>query len=377
MPSSPPAADTETRAGLEPTGAELVRLDSPPARALNLAPRDPRPWPYRRMRPRRARKAAMVTISLLVTACAVLVSGARVSRQDAGHVGIVRNGGPLDDRGIRQILMPGQRVTWIGLYSQAPREYPASRIVHFYTITSDARRGDRREVDVVHVPTKDGVQVGLEATVFFHFVGEHDLKLLRRFDQTFGNRRFPLAGTDKMLRPWDGEAGFGALLDSAFRPVLDNDIRAAIGRFACADLVASCALVRHASGPGPTKSNANRNINKVETRLGKLLNSGLALTFGGNYFRDIHVRIARVNLPVAVQAEVDDVQRQFVAVNGARASVLSARYQAQRNDLLAEAYNASPALARIEQIKAAPKGSTIVLTGNNSKGQQPGINVGG
>jgi regulator of protease activity HflC (stomatin/prohibitin superfamily) len=346
-------------------------------RRRRRAPRDPRPWPYRRMGPRPARAAALLTIAVLVAAGVVLVSGARLSRQDAGHVGIVRNGGPLDNRGIRQILMPGQRVSWIGLYSQSPREYPASRIVHFYTITSDPRRGDRREVDVVQVPTKDGVRVGLEATVFFHFVGEHDIELLRRFDQTFGNRRFPVAGTDKLLRPWDGEAGFAALLDSTFRPVLDNDLRAAIGRFACADLVASCALVRHASGPGPTKSNANRNIDKVETRLGKLLKSGLALTLGGDYFRDIHVRIARVSLPPAVQSEVDDVQRQFVAVNGARASVESARYQAKRNDLLAKAYNASPALARIEQIKAAPKGSTIVLTGNSSKGQQPGINVGG
>jgi hypothetical protein len=221
------------------------------------------------------------------------------------------------------------------------------------------------------------VQVGLEATVFFHFVGERNIELLRRFDQTFGNRRFPVAGTAKMVRPWDGEAGFGALLDSTFRPVLDNDLRAVVGTFGCAQLVASCGLLRQAAGPAPSRSHTNRNIDKIETRLGQSLNHELTLTLGGDYFRDIHVRIARVTLPPAVQAEVDDVQRQFVAVNGARASVQSARYQAKRNDLLAKAYNASPALARIEQIKAAPKGSTIVLTGSGSKGQQPGINVGG
>jgi regulator of protease activity HflC (stomatin/prohibitin superfamily) len=371
-------APEEEQWSLSDESMELLAPDPPKHRALVRAPRDPRPWPYRRMGPRPARAAAMFTIAMLVIAGAVLVSGARLSRQDAGHVGIVRNGGPLDDRGIRQILMPGQRVTWIGLYSQAPREYPAARIVHFYTITGDARRGDRREVDVVHIPTRDGVQVGIEATVFFHFTGERDIALLRRFDQTFGNRRFPVAGSDKMLRPWDGEAGFGALLDSTFRPVLDNNLRAVVGKFGCAQLIASCALLRHAAGPGPTKSHTNRNIDRVEVHLGDALNQELALTLGGNYFRDIHVRIARVTLPAAVQAEVDDVQRQFVAVNGARASVLSARYQAKRNNLLAEAYNTSPALARIEEIKAAPKGSTIVLTGTGGKGQQqPGINVGG
>src|SRR3954465_2721358 len=230
MAGSPDAPEAETWPPFDQETA-LLPAEFPRPRSLLPARRDPRPWPYRRMGPRPARVAAGLPIMLLVVAGAVLVSGTRLSRQDAGHVGIVRNGGPLDDRGIRQILMPGQRVTWIGLYSQAPREYPAARIVHFYTITGDTRRGDRREGDVVHVPTQEGVQVGLGATVFFHFVGERDIGLLRRFDQTFGNRRFPVAGTDKLLRPWDGEAGFAALLDTTFRPVLDNDVRAALGRF--------------------------------------------------------------------------------------------------------------------------------------------------
>jgi SPFH domain/Band 7 family protein len=377
MAGSPDVPEVETRSPFDQETALLSTKSLQPRPLLPARRRDPRPWPYRRMSPRPARVAAVLTIMLFVVAGAVLVSGARLSRQDAGHVGIVRNGGPLDNRAIRQVLMPGQRVTWIGLFSQAPREYPAARVVHFYTITADPRRGDRREVDVAHFPTQDGVQVGLEATVFFHFMGERDVTLLRRFDQTFGNRRFPVAGSDKLLRPWDGEAGFSALLDSMFRPILDNNLRAVVGKFECAQLVASCSLIRRTSGPGPTRSSTNRNIDAVETRLGQSLNDELTVTLGGAYFRDIHVRIARVTLPANVQAEVDDVQRQFVAVNGARASVKSARYVAKRNDLLAKAYNASPALARIEQIKAAPKGSTIVLTSGGGKQQQPGINVGG
>jgi regulator of protease activity HflC (stomatin/prohibitin superfamily) len=377
MAGRPDVPEVETRSPFDQETALLAAKSLEPRSLLPARRRDPRPWPYRRMSPRPARVAAVLTITLLVVAGAVLVSGARLSRQDAGHVGIVRNGGPLDNRAIRQVLLPGQRVTWVGLFSQSPREYPSARIVHFYTITADPRRGDRREVDVAHFPTQDGVQVGLQATVFFHFVGESDLTLLRRFDQTFGNRRFPVAGSDKLLRPWDGEAGFGAVLDSMFRPVLDNNLRAVVGKFACAQLVASCSLIRRTSGPGPTRSSTNRNINEVETRLGQSLHHELTLTLGGDYFRNIHVRIARVTLPPSVQTEVDDVQRQFVAVNGAKASVESARYQAKRNDLLAKAYNESPALARIEQIKAAPKGSTIVLTSGGGKKNQPGINVGG
>ena len=51
-------------------------------------------------------------------------------------------------------------------------------------------RRTRCGVDVITVPTKDGVQVGLEATVFFRFVGETDPVTLSRFDQSVGTRKF-------------------------------------------------------------------------------------------------------------------------------------------------------------------------------------------
>jgi regulator of protease activity HflC (stomatin/prohibitin superfamily) len=333
------------------------------------------PWPYRRMRPRKARAAAVITIALLAVVSAVLISGARLAREDSGHVGVVRNGGPWNNRRIRQILMPSQGLTWAGLFSQSPREYPASKVVLFYTITGDPDRGSRLGVDSVQVPTRDGVQVGLEGTVFFRFMGETDIGLLKRFDQTFGTRRFPVAGTDRSLYPWQGpEEGFSAMLDSVFRPVLDNNMRAEVGAFECADLVASCSLIRRVSGSTPNRARTNANIAKIESRISHSLATDLAKTLGGAYFRSIRVRIARVMLPANVQGEVNSVQQQYVAVNGARAALKGARYQAQRNELLARAYNGSPALAKIDEIKAAPKGSTIVLS---SGGKQPGINVGG
>jgi regulator of protease activity HflC (stomatin/prohibitin superfamily) len=325
----------------------------------------------------RARAAALITIALLAVASAVLISGARLSRQDSGHVGVVRNGGPADNRKIRQILMPGQRISWVGLFSQSPREYPAAKVVLFYTVTSDARRGDRRDVDVVNVPTRDGVQVGLEATVFFHFVGESDLGLLQRFDQTFGTRQFPVAGSDKMLRPWDGEEGWAAMLDATFRPVLDNDLREEFGHFDCAELVASCSLVRRQSDLRRLEDTATANVAQIQQRINRSLQDDLRQTLGGDYFRDVRVRVARVTLPGNVQGAIDDVQAQYVAVNGAKAQVRRARFDAERKQLLAEVYRESPALARIDAISAAPKGATIVLSEGSGSSKAPGINVGG
>jgi regulator of protease activity HflC (stomatin/prohibitin superfamily) len=357
----------------------LPALTAPTTPAQTPAAQRPWPWPLRLLPPGLARGLAVASIVALAITSAGLIAGVRFARQDAGHVGVVRNGGPLDDRAIRQILQPGAKITWTGLFSQDAHEYPAARVVLFYTVTSDARRGDRREVDVMSVPTRDGVMVGLEATVFFHFVGERDLTLLRRFDQTFGTRKFAIAGTNTMVYPWDGDDGFGAALDATFRPVLDNDLRTEVGRFACSDLVASCTLVRRVAAEEPVsaaeRSQANSNIAAVEDRLGRSLRSDLATTLGGDYFRDIYVRIGRVTLPGTVQGAVDQVHAQYVAVNAAKARARQARFEAERNRTLADSYNLSPALARIEYIRAAPKGSTIVLSG--TAGKQPGINVGG
>ena len=52
-----------------------------------------------------------------------------------------------------------------------------------------------------------------------------------------------------------------------------------------------------------------------------------------------------------------------------------AGFEAKRNALRAKAYNESPALARIDAVKAAPDGATIVLSSGDDK--SPGINVGG
>src|SRR4051812_6855361 len=190
------------------------------------------------------------TAALGVAGLSILlfIAGARLVRQDIGHVGVIRNGGPLDGRSIRQIVLPGSGLTWAGWFSQKPHEYPARGVVLLYTVTSDANRGHRPGVDVVTVPTRDGVQVGIEATVYYHFVGESNLNALRQFDKTFGTREYSTGGP--ALRPYDSDAGFQAMVENVFRPALDNDLRREIGAFQCAEVVTACKLVRRASADG-------------------------------------------------------------------------------------------------------------------------------
>jgi regulator of protease activity HflC (stomatin/prohibitin superfamily) len=323
------------------------------------------------MRRRSLRRSATLVLALMGVALIVGVSGLRVARMDIGHVGVVRNGGPLDTRTIRQVLMPGQGLTYIGLFSDSPHQYPASHVTLKYTVTSQKTPHPPPAVDTAVLPTKDGVQVGLDAVVFLRFIGESDIPTLERFESSPGTRRFTTSD-GRRLYPWQGDDGFNALLDGIFRPVLENDLRKEVGRFMCAELVSSCALVRsavrHSPAPGV-------NISRIERRINHSLERDLTMALGQHYFWDIRFRVDRVTLPTSVQNAVDDAQAEFAEVNSARAQLRQARYRARGNRLLGNSYNRSPGLAAIDAMKAIPKGSTVILS--TGTGKSPSVIAGG
>jgi regulator of protease activity HflC (stomatin/prohibitin superfamily) len=310
---------------------------------------------------RRMVSAALAALGLLLL---LFVSGARVVRQDVGHVGVVRNGGPFDNRSIRQILMPGSGVTWAGWFSQKPHEYPARAVVLLYTVTSDTRRGERTGVDVVSVPTRDGVRVGIEGTVYYHFTGESNLDLLRRFDKTFGTRKYVATGQPRS--PYDGDDGFQAMVDTVVRPILDNHLRRQVGAFECAALITACKLVQRATGPASLRS-SNRNTAMIQNRINRSLENDITEALGGRYIVGVHFRLVRVTLPDRVQAAVDSAQTASAQVQVAKQRLRQGDYEAKRKDLLADAYNKSPALAGIDAIRSVPRKSTVILSTGKDK----------
>jgi len=225
--------------------------------------------------------------------------GVRFVRQPLGSVGVVRNGGPLDNRQVRQILEPGARLTFTGLFSQPPHNYPSVRSAHAYTITSDPQRGSRPGVDVVWIPTRDGVRIGIEATVSLRFVGESDPAVLEQFDSTVGTRTFALPSGEQRY-PWDDADGFAAMLDGVFRPVLVDDLRREVGGFDCAEIVASGARFR------PSKRGAGDGsaIRAIETGVNRSLSADLLSTIGQPYFRGLRFRLVGVTLPESFQKAI-------------------------------------------------------------------------
>jgi regulator of protease activity HflC (stomatin/prohibitin superfamily) len=283
-------------------------------------------------------------------------------RTDGGQVAVVRNGGPFDDRNIRQVIQPASGLTWIGWYSES-HKYPSQQ--RFYTITSDPKGGDRPGVDVVHTPSADGVNMGIEGTLYFSL--NLDDKALRDFDTKFGTRTFT-AADGNAYHPYDGDAGWSAFLDQIVRPVIDNDLREQIGNFRCAELVSSCALVQNnassPTAPGGKGANNNSNIAAVQNAINTSLAQDLQNTLGDKFLVNLRFNLVRVTLPDNVQAAVDQAQAAFAAVSEAQAKVAQAKAEAQANLIRQQGYAACPACATIDEMKAIPPTVTTFAPGS-------------
>jgi regulator of protease activity HflC (stomatin/prohibitin superfamily) len=330
--------------------------------------------PSRPSRVPQKHRGALIGIGLIGGGIALLVCGLIVlsgfARTGPNEVGVVYNGGPLDKKTQRQILPPAAGLTWTGWLSQDPRLYPSEGSPRRYIITSDPARGDRGNVDVVRVPTADGIDVGLEAKISFTtaFTGLAGDALVRSFDARYGNRTYAAPGTGERLHPWEGDDGFAAFLDVEFRPVLDNALRETIGTFRCEELVSSCALVgqsRRVDLNTNAGQKTNANLLKVQDAIATSLAQDLNRNLGGAYFRGVQVIVSGVRLPQRVQQAVDEAQAQFAEVNKAKADLQKARIRKQVNDTLGRSYESCPACAQIDALKSIPANVTAISLGGN------------
>ncbi|HZB50715.1 MAG TPA: SPFH domain-containing protein [Mycobacteriales bacterium] len=306
--------------------------------------------------------------SVLVVVLALLVVVTGFDKTSGGEVGVVRNGGPLDNNRVRQVIQPASNLTWTGMFSQV-HKYPSQQ--RFYTITSDDKGGDRPGVDVVRVPSSDGVDMGLEGTLYFSLTT--DEAALRSFDDKFGTRRF--TGLDGEARyPWEGDEGWVTFLDQIIRPIIDNDLRAQVAEFRCAQLVSSCALVQNSTSQPvvpPRTGGNNSNIAQIQNAINKSLADDLRTTLGGDYLTGLRFNLVKVTLPAEVQAAVNQAQAQFAKVSEAQAKVAQAAAEAQANERRQTGYTKCPTCAQIditkaqaEVVKSIPPNVTVYAPGN-------------
>jgi regulator of protease activity HflC (stomatin/prohibitin superfamily) len=300
----------------------------------------------------------VVFIFLLVLAVGLISS---YDKTNGGEVAVVRNGGAFDNNRIRQVIDPASGLTYTGMWSHV-HKYPAQQ--RFYTITSNSGNGDRPGVDVVHTPTSDGVDVGIEGTLYFTLNLDHPA--LRTFDDKYGTRKF--RGLDGTARyAWQGDDGWSGFLDQVVRPVIDNDLREQINSFRCAELVSSCVLVQNGGGRQKIDTQGgqtnNGNIAKVQQAINSSLSTDLSQTLGGDFITGIRFNLVRITLPDKVQAAVNDAQAAFAQVTQAQAKVQQAKADALANRERERGYRDCPACAQIDTLKAIPSSVTTFAPG--------------
>jgi regulator of protease activity HflC (stomatin/prohibitin superfamily) len=301
-----------------------------------------------------------VRIALLVIAAIILAPLALGvvtgwERTDGGEVAVIRDGGPFDDNKVRQVIDPGSGLTWTGLWSST-HSYPAQQ--RFYTITADAKRATTLGVDVVTVPSSDGVNLGIEGTLYFTLNLDHGT--LKTFDDKYGTRTFR-GQDDSALYPWDGDEGWTAFFGQAVRPVIDNALRTQIGGLRCSELVPSCSLLESSTLKA---QDSNANIVKVQNAVNASLARDLPQTLGGDFFSGLRFTLARVTLPAEVQQAIDRSLAANAAVSEAQAKVAQARAEADANRARQDGYDKCPACAEIEKLKSLPQGITVYAPGN-------------
>jgi regulator of protease activity HflC (stomatin/prohibitin superfamily) len=314
-------------------------------------------------------KILWVVVSTIVLIVFGSVLTSSMTKTAGGEIAVIRNGGPLDNNRVRQVVQPASSLTWVGLYSAVHR-YPAQQ--RFYTITGDTSRGDRTGVDVEQLPTSDGVEVGVEGTIYFSL--NTDPAVLRAFDDKYGTRRY--RGSDGRYRyAWEDEAGWSTFLDQIVRPVISNDLREEIGKFPCSELQASCALVQNGGGTQVVNAVAgkgNLNIAKIQDSINTSLAQDLTNTLGGQFITAVRFNLAKITLPAQVQEAINKAQAAFAAVTEAQAKVQQAKAEAAANAQRQLGYQACPVCAQIDTMKAIPPNVTTFAPGSGFSVTAPG-----
>ncbi|MCU1670915.1 MAG: hypothetical protein JWP40_3842 [Blastococcus sp.] len=299
----------------------------------------------------------VVVLVAVVPALAFLTG---FTKADGGHVVVVRNGGPFDDNSIRQVIEPNSSLTSTGLFSS---EHPYPSTQRNFKV-SGAKNADSNEV--INVPTKDGVLVGVEGTFYFD-VNFGDEKVMRAFDDKYGTRTYPAPGATATYA-WDGDAGWSAFLEFTLGNLVQNVLRQEIGNVECADLVASCSLAANSSAQAAAahidpNANGNRTISQVQQAVNDAFTQDVDSVLGVPIL--IHPRfvLSKVDLPQNVQEAINKAQAAFAGVTESQAALQRAQIDAKANAARQSGYNSCPTCAQIDILKSLPSGLTTYAPG--------------
>ncbi len=290
----------------------------------------------------------------------VLSGAACAAKPEGGTMIVVRNGGPFDNKNIRQLLCPGAGNTWVGFNSDS-HDYPDSKSQRTYKFNDAVDSDGKRIADsgpIEGLRSADGVKVTLAGTLYFKTkfdCSPEGRKVVQQFDQANANR-------PEGERPWEDWSGY---LASQFQPVLDNAARNVVLSVDAKKIVSSAALLaRDTDAAEKELKNVDNkaNIQLIERSLGDSLQEQLKSKLGGVYFTDIVFNLEQPQLP-EVEDAIAQAQRAYAKVADVRAERLKQQEQVKVekqkklvNQQKQLGYNKCRSCAKQDEYRALPEG---------------------
>lgn len=317
----------------------------------------------------------LLLVGLIFGGSALLGAVTGFSSADGGHVIVVRNGGLFDDTSINRVIYPNSGLTYTGMWS-TNHEYPTSQ--RNFTVSA-AQGADSNEVIVV--PTRDGVSVGITGTFYFQL--NTDDAALRTLDNNFGTRTF------NGHSAWDGDEGWREFLNVTLGNLVQNTLRQEIGSVKCAELQPACALAFNAQAQ-VADGKANQTLAQIQAKVTDTFKADIKSNFGFDIFTNVSFNLSSVSLPDEVQGKINAAQgaiaqanqdSQTAQINANKDLQASKIHQQQAtvdqetSKIRQQGYAACPICAQIDLTKALPQGLTTYIPGQTNV--QPSLPVGG
>lgn len=310
--------------------------------------------------------AAVGLVGLIVL---VFISGPTLTKADGGTVIVVRNGGPLDDTSVRDVVQPNSSITWQGWHSEE-HQYPASQ--RFFRVGPE---GTADSQEVINVPTRDGVSIGVSGTWYFELNTDKDV--LTNFDNQFGTRTYDVGGGDR-LPLWDEDPrGWSAFLDSTFSTTALNSSRQALGGRACADIIPSCILVQgetvkpdvSADELAAAATTSTNQLVAIQSEMGTTFTTEANEILGKDVIKNVQFSLSSFTLPGELQnsitASLQTRTDSKAKIAAAEATKAQAQAEAEANVTRQNGYNACPVCGEIELRKSIPGGITVWAPGGD------------
>ena len=298
---------------------------------------------------------ALGTVLLLFVVIGGCASVSSFKGVESSEVCIVKQGGPLDGRDVKEVRQPAEGPKFIGPFN-SQHCFPSNE--RSYTFSTNAEEADAKAVDVFHTPTVDAVEVYIAGQARFRLTT--DPALVEKFYRSYGNRTYDGKNA------YDGGDGWSNFLEQVFRPQLQNALRDAIGTYKCVELKNTCQYVQNTEAVTEGKVeevNSSQNLAEVEKQVAEQLNTNIKNSLGEPYFEAVRFNITGVEFDDSVEQQVIEAQTKRTEVANARLEAQRATEEAQGRTAVAKenakaikvkasSYKSNPAQADIDKLHA-------------------------